>query len=143
MERVERAQHVIDYRPRERFAPFHDRLERWAVIVAHRRAGKTVATINDKIRRAITCALPHGRYAYVAPFLAQAKEVAWEYLKRFSDPIQRAKSNSQVRSTNSGTPESIWSAPHKAAATRLRRSIPRQARSTSRTTQGIQPTATV
>jgi phage terminase large subunit len=96
MERIERAQHVIDYCPREQFAPFHDRLERWAVLVAHRRAGKTVATINDKIRRAITCPLPHARYAYVAPFLAQAKEVAWEYLKRFSGPILIAKSEAEL-----------------------------------------------
>ena len=27
------------------------------------------------------------QYAYVAPFLAQAKEVAWEYLKRFAGSI--------------------------------------------------------
>ena len=54
MERIERRRHVIDYGEREPFVPFHCRRQRWAVIVAHRRAGKTVATINDKIRRAIT-----------------------------------------------------------------------------------------
>jgi hypothetical protein len=55
--------------------------------VAHRRCGKTVACINDTIRRAITLGRPHCRFAYVAPFLAQAKEVAWEYLKRYAAPL--------------------------------------------------------
>lgn len=41
-------------------------------------------------------ALPHGRYAYVAPFLAQAKEVAWEYLKRFALPITADKNEGEL-----------------------------------------------
>ena len=39
------------YKPREVFLDFHDRQQRWAVIVAHRRCGKTVACINDLIWR--------------------------------------------------------------------------------------------
>ena len=83
-------------REREPFVPFHCRHQRWAVIVAHRRAGKTVATINDKIRRALSSRCRTASYAYVAPFLAQAKEVAWEYLKRFSESVlpARAKASS-------------------------------------------------
>lgn len=65
-------------------------------MVAHRRCGKTVACINDLIKRAATCPLPHGRYAYVAPFLSQAKEVAWEYLKRFAQPIMADKNESEL-----------------------------------------------
>src|SRR5262245_57420872 len=87
MERTERREYGIDYEPRRPFIRYHDRSERFAVLVAHRRAGKTVATIQDKIKRAVISPLPHGRYAYVAPFLAQAKEVAWEYLKRFAEPV--------------------------------------------------------
>jgi Terminase-like family. len=40
--------------------------------------------------------LPHGRYAYVAPFLSQAKEVAWEYLKRYAQPIIADKNESEL-----------------------------------------------
>lgn len=87
---------VLPYSPRPQFRRYHDRQERFAVIVAHRRAGKTVATINDKIRRAVQLALPHGRYAYVAPFLGQAKEVAWEYLKRFAAPIIEDKNEGEL-----------------------------------------------
>jgi hypothetical protein len=43
----------IDYTPRSQFKLFHNRMERWAIIVAHRRAGKTAATINDLLRAAI------------------------------------------------------------------------------------------
>src|SRR4030067_56870 len=87
---------VLPYKPRDQFLAYHQRQHRFAVIVAHRRAGKTVATINDKIKRAVQLAEPHGRYAYVAPFLAQAKEVAWEYLKRFAEPIIDDKNEGEL-----------------------------------------------
>jgi hypothetical protein len=57
------------------------------VVVAHRRAGKTVACINDLIRAALTFPRSDGRFAYVAPFYSQAKAVAWDYLKQFSSAI--------------------------------------------------------
>jgi len=41
--------------------------------VAHRRAGKTVACINDLIRGALTCKQRNPRFAYVAPLFKQAK----------------------------------------------------------------------
>lgn len=83
----------IDYWPRIQFAPFHERTQRWACLVAHRRAGKTVATINDKIRRAITDAKPDGRYAYIAPLYNQAKDIAWSYLKQYAYPLLSAPPN--------------------------------------------------
>jgi phage terminase large subunit len=78
---------VIPYCPREQFRAFHERSERWSCLIAHRRAGKTVACINDLIRAAITCALPDGRFSYVAPTYTQAKDIAWTYLKRYAEPI--------------------------------------------------------
>jgi hypothetical protein len=44
---------TVEYLPRDQFQPFHRRNQRRAIIVAHRRAGKTVATINDLIWRAL------------------------------------------------------------------------------------------
>lgn len=78
---------VIPYAPRKVFLPFHNRTERFAIGVAHRRCGKTVACINDKIRKAITSNKEMYRAGYIAPYLKQAKDVAWEYLKRYSQPI--------------------------------------------------------
>lgn len=37
--------------------------------------------------------LPNSRFAYIAPFYRQAKNVAWDYLKRFSRPIEGIKIN--------------------------------------------------
>ena len=64
---------VIPYSPRAHFVAFHNRAERFAVGVAHRRAGKTVACINDLIRGALTCKRPNPRFAYLAPLHKQAK----------------------------------------------------------------------
>lgn len=91
---------ALDYAPRRVFVPYHARKQRWAVLVAHRRAGKTVACINDTIGKALSLQLkpgtPPGKFAYVAPFLAQAKEVAWEYLKRFAGPALKDKNESEL-----------------------------------------------
>ena len=70
---------------------FHQRTKRWAVIICHRRAGKTVASINDLIRRCAECPRPHPRFAFVAPTRVRGKDIAWQYLKRFSAPIPGIK----------------------------------------------------
>jgi phage terminase large subunit len=74
---------VIPYLPRPAFVGYHERAERWAVMVCHRRAGKTVAAINELIHRALTCKQPKPRTAYIAPLFKQAKALAWEYLKQY------------------------------------------------------------
>ena len=81
-------EHIYEYpySPRNAFKDFHKRKERWAVLVAHRRAGKTVATICDIIRRAIVENKQDARYAYIAPYYAQAKNIAWDYLLKFAEP---------------------------------------------------------
>lgn len=88
----------IPYAPRRGFLPFHDRPQRFAALVCHRRAGKTVATINDIIKRAVECTLPAPRYAYIAPLHRQAKDIAWDYLKRFTAPFpDREVNESELR----------------------------------------------
>lgn len=77
----------IKYRPRQWFMRFHARRQRWAILVAHRRCGKTVAAVNDLIARASRNPLPDPRYAYVAPLLRQAKDIAWMYLKAAAEPF--------------------------------------------------------
>jgi hypothetical protein len=77
----------LGYRARKQFYPFHQRKQRWAVVVAHRRCGKTVACVMDLVDAALRCDRPNGRFAYVAPFYAQAKDVAWAYLKQYTAAI--------------------------------------------------------
>jgi phage terminase large subunit len=93
---VEVQQIELDYSPRPQFSPFHDRAQRWALVVAHRRCGKTVACINELIKRAATDGLADGRYAYIAPYYGQAKQVAWDYLKRYAAPLAIKFSESEL-----------------------------------------------
>lgn len=79
---------TIPYKPRDAFKPFHARKTRWACLVAHRRAGKTVSCINDLIRRAFTDGKIDGRYAYIAPYYSQAKSIAWDYLLRYTENVR-------------------------------------------------------
>ena len=83
------AEVAIPYFPRPDFRPFHDRRQRWSAIVAHRRAGKTVACINELIKAASQNERQHPppRYGYLAPTYVQAKDVAWAYLKHYVRPI--------------------------------------------------------
>jgi len=82
---------TFDYHPRQAFVGMHNRTQRWSVVVAHRRAGKTVALLNDIIVRALHPS-PHkmaAQYAYMAPYQNQARAVAWEYLKSFTAPFSK------------------------------------------------------
>ena len=88
---------VFDYEPREQFLPFHQREQRFASLVCHRRAGKTVACINDIIAKALYTKKKNARYAYVAPFYRQAKDVAWQYLKEFGGGAITKIRESQLR----------------------------------------------
>ena len=84
---------TIPYRPRKAFLPLHNRKERWAVVVAHRRAGKTVACVNELIKQALSFPGIDGRFAYIAPFYRQSKMVAWDYVKRYSDVVPGVQIN--------------------------------------------------
>src|SRR5574343_1227866 len=85
---------TFDYHPRQAFVGMHNRTQRWSVVVAHRRAGKTVALLNDIIVRALHPSQHKmaAQYAYMTPYQNQARAVAWEYLKSFTAPFSDRKS---------------------------------------------------
>lgn len=87
---------TIPYNPRKAFKPFHDRTQRWGCLVVHRRGGKTVSSINDLIRAAITCKSRNPLFGYIAPFRSQAKSVAWSYLKYYAEPITKSVNESEL-----------------------------------------------
>ena len=89
----------LPYAPRKAFMPFHNRTHRWACLVAHRRAGKTVAAINDMIRAAFTSKDSMPLYGYVAPYRTQAKSVVWDYLKHYSLPICKDSNEAELTVT--------------------------------------------
>jgi len=77
----------IPYTPRAAFLPFHQRKQRWACLVCHRRAGKSVACVNELIKAALTTSRKDARFAYVAPQYSQAKDIVWTYLKHYTAVI--------------------------------------------------------
>jgi hypothetical protein len=52
--------------------------------------------INDLIYKALMDDKPDGRYAYIAPYYSQAKNIAWDYLVRFSQPVLRKANQSEL-----------------------------------------------
>jgi len=83
------------YTPRHVQQTFHEAMDnyRYSVLVAHRRAGKTVSIINQLIKKATLCKLIRPRFSYIAPFYSQAKTIAWDYLKYYTDPFPNVKRN--------------------------------------------------
>lgn len=105
---------TIDYAPRRWAKKLHASYYRWAVLVLHRRAGKTTAELNHHQRAAIDSGWERARlrfllpdapdkqleslmrnriYWHVMPSLKQAKIVGWDMLKRFAQPIPGVKFN--------------------------------------------------
>jgi phage terminase large subunit len=82
-----------EYQPRQVFLPLHNRDKRWTVVVAHRRAGKTVAMCADLVIGALETSLPKPQFAYLAPQRDQAKRVAWGYLKDLTKPFWSKQPN--------------------------------------------------
>jgi len=86
---------VIPYKPRRLQRFLHNQIpkNRFNVIVAHRRSGKTVLCINHLIRAALTNPQPNPRYAFIAPTFKQGKSTAWDYIKNYSRNIPYIKFN--------------------------------------------------
>jgi hypothetical protein len=57
---------------------------RFTVVCAHRHFGKTTCAIALLVTEALRCKLPSPRYASVAPFLKQARNVSWDYIRSFA-----------------------------------------------------------
>lgn len=99
MNGVQRVQ--LKYTPRKPFMAFHARSKRKAVVVVHRRGGKTYAVIQDLIDKAQQFRVrgpdgkvyPRPKFAYLCPYRSQAKQVAWQYLVDFTKDIPGVKKN--------------------------------------------------
>lgn len=87
----------IEIKARRQFAGLLTTDKRWSIIVAHRRAGKTVGCVQKTIKSALECTLVSPRFGYVAPLYRQAKDVAWTYLKRMTLPLGAVPNESELR----------------------------------------------
>ena len=86
---------TIPYTPRQPQREIHNVLDeyRYAVIIAHRRLGKSLCAINHLIKFAFTHTLPNVRMAYISPQFKQTKSIAWDYVKQFTKEIPGIKYN--------------------------------------------------
>ena len=79
----------LGYRPRPPQLEIHHAVNRnrFTVVVAHRRMGKTVSAILHLINAALNNEQKDPRYSYIAPTYAQAKRVAFDYLVEYTRPL--------------------------------------------------------
>ena len=78
----------LDYHPREWQKQCHLQRKRFSVYALHRRAGKTELAIMELIDKAMKFDKPLGMFVYIAPFLKQAKAIAWSRLKEKLQPLR-------------------------------------------------------
>ena len=89
----------IGYRPREPQRTIHKSVKenRFTVVVAHRRMGKTVSAINQLIHSSLKCTRKNPRFCYIAPTYSQAKRVAWDYLLEYTRPLGAVANIAELR----------------------------------------------
>lgn len=90
---MEKKKIKIQYKPRPWAQKFHNTDKKLVVLVLHRRAGKTVASLSHLIRECFRCKDQNQRYAYIAPTYKQAKTVAWDILKKYATQVPHTKFN--------------------------------------------------
>ncbi len=78
----------LKYKPREWQRRCHLDRRRFTVLALHRRAGKTELAIMELVNAALAFKLDLGLFFYVAPFLKQAKIIAWARLKQRLRPLE-------------------------------------------------------
>jgi len=100
------------YQPREPQKLIHQMVKdnRFTVVVAHRRMGKTVSAINQLVHSALLCDKPSPRLAYIAPTYAQCKRIAWDYLLNYTRPLNAIANIAELRVDFMGRRISLYGA---------------------------------
>ena len=105
---------VLDtgYRPREPQKLIHKAVKdnRFTVVVAHRRMGKTVSAINQLVHSALLCDKDSPRFSYVAPTYSQCKRIAWDYLLQYTRPLGAVANIAELRVDFMGRRISLYGA---------------------------------
>ena len=79
----------LDYTTREWQKQCHINKKRFSVYALHRRSGKTELAIMELIDKAMKTDKELAMFVYVAPFLRQAKAIAWARLKQKIEPLRQ------------------------------------------------------
>ena len=111
---------TIPYKPRKHQALVHQELDkfRYAVLLCHRRFGKTTLCLNHLIKKCLTNKNFNPRYHYICPTYKMAKSIAWDFLKYYTKNIPGTRwneselrcdfvNNSRITLLSSENPDSI------------------------------------
>ena len=79
----------LEYKPRAWQTQVHKDRSRFRVLALHRRAGKTELALMELVHHALKASLPLPFFAYIAPYLKQAKLLAWTRLKQRLEELRR------------------------------------------------------
>jgi len=88
----------LGYTPRPWQQQCHQTRKRFTVLALHRRAGKTRLALMELVQAACKAA-QESLFAYIAPQLNQAREIAWGELKRILEPL-RVVGGCEIRESN-------------------------------------------
>lgn len=80
----------LGYYPRGWQRQCHLTRRRFTVLALHRRAGKTELAIMELVDKALRFEQDLGLFFYIAPYLKQAKAIAWLRLKQRIEPLRIA-----------------------------------------------------
>ena len=83
----------LGYEPRRWQFECHRARVRFTVLALHRRAGKTELGVVELLDSALRSKLAQPFFVYMAPFLKQAKAIAWERLKHYARLIPETEVN--------------------------------------------------
>lgn len=83
----------LGYVPRPWQAKCHKSMRRFSVLALHRRAGKTELAVMELISAALRTDLSMALFVYMAPYLKQAKAIAWDRLKHYSHMVPGVEVN--------------------------------------------------
>ena len=111
---------TIPYKPRKHQALVHQELSkfRYAVLLCHRRFGKTTLCLNHLIKKCLTNKNFNPRYHYICPTYKMAKSIGWDFIKYYTKAIPGTKfneselrvdfiNNSRITLLSSENPDSI------------------------------------
>ena len=84
---------TLDVPFRPAFEPLFVGPRRYSVVVAHRRAGKTIASLQRLVLGALTLKAPDPRFGFIAPLRVQAKTIAWDPLKAMARQVPGVQVN--------------------------------------------------
>lgn len=83
----------LNYIPRDYQQNFHANFKRWNLLIWHRRAGKSKASLAQLLHMGLKNNFPNPKYAFVSPTYRMSKSIAWDEIKSLTREIPFVTTN--------------------------------------------------